>query len=110
MKKLFGVLVILSLLGVGGCATAKSFFCSLDFTSLQTQISNDLNYINSRYESYVSQLIGGNEKMRPWVVAADLALAQLVPVLKGLQQGICYPPSQITQGTNMVKVAESVEP
>jgi len=109
VKKLLAVLAIVALFValVAGCATIKKTFCSLNFDTLQTQVSNDISYIDGSYNTYVKMLTSGNEKVRPWVVAADLALAQLKPILQGLQKGVCYPQAQVTQALNMTTVAKA---
>jgi hypothetical protein len=107
MKRVLAILAIVAM--ISGCAGIKKFICPLDVAGTTANVSNDINYINSRYNFYVTLLKGGNEQARPWVVAADLALAQLVPILSGLQKGVCYPQSQINAGVNMAVEAQALD-
>lgn len=112
MKKLLSVPIIALVLFLSGCAVftaAKKYFCSLPVNATITQLRADVADINSKYNTYVALLQGGDQTARPWVVAADGFLAQANPLLVGLQQGTCYAADMIANALSTYQVAKMAE-
>lgn len=110
MKRLMAILAIVTLLS--GCAIArgiKKYFCDLDVNATVNQLRIDMADVNSKYDFYVASLKGGNEKARPWVVAADGFLAQATPLVIGLQQGVCYATDMVMNAFNTYQATKNVQ-
>jgi hypothetical protein len=108
MKKILVVATLAIVLS--GCAVltgVKKYFCALPVNSIITQLQANVQDINANYNTYVALLLGGDQTVKPWVVAADGFLAQASPLIVGLQQGTCYAADMITNALNTYQAAKA---
>jgi hypothetical protein len=114
MKRIaaIAIAIMLCVALLSGCAIitgVKKYFCALPVNALVTQFRANIQDINANYNTYVIMLQGGDQTVRPWVVAADTFLAQAYPMVEGMQQGVCYAATMIENAIKTYQAAKAAE-